>query len=77
MVSQRTQWRRSHPEHPSQHTSQFDAETGDSAHDPAIKANTVRHTILRATQFFECIGKIADGSTDGDTVRLSQRMWDR
>ena len=29
---------------------------------------------VRATQFFEFIGQIADGSTDGDTVRLSPAL---
>jgi uncharacterized protein YbjT (DUF2867 family) len=40
------------------------------AQEAAIKAAAVPFTILRATQFFEFIGRIADGSTDGDTVRL-------
>ena len=29
------------------------------------------YTILRATQFFEFIGRIADSSTEGDTVHLA------
>ena len=29
------------------------------------------YTILRATPFFEFIGRIADSSTEGDTVRLA------
>ena len=40
------------------------------AQEEAIKAATVPSTILRATQFFEFIGRLADSSTDGDTVRL-------
>ena len=40
------------------------------AQEEAIKAATVPSTILRATQFFEFIGRLADASTDGDTVRL-------
>jgi len=36
-----------------------------------VKAGPVPFTILRATQFFEFIGGIADSSTDGDTVRLA------
>jgi uncharacterized protein YbjT (DUF2867 family) len=40
------------------------------AQEAIIKAGTVPYTIVRATQFFEFIGQIADGSTDGDTVRL-------
>ncbi len=44
------------------------------AQETAIKAAPVPYTILRATQFFEFIGSIADGSTDGDTVRLSTAL---
>ncbi len=40
------------------------------AQEKAIKAATVPYTIVRATQFFEFIGSIADGSTEGQTVRL-------
>jgi uncharacterized protein YbjT (DUF2867 family) len=40
------------------------------AQEEAIKAGDVPYTILRATQFFEFIGRIADSSTDGETVRL-------
>jgi uncharacterized protein YbjT (DUF2867 family) len=40
------------------------------AQEEAIKAATVPYTIVRATQFFEFIGRIADSSTDGETVRL-------
>jgi uncharacterized protein YbjT (DUF2867 family) len=40
------------------------------AQEAAIKAGAIPYTIVRATQFFEFIGRIADGSTDGDTVRL-------
>jgi uncharacterized protein YbjT (DUF2867 family) len=40
------------------------------AQEAAVKAATVPYTILRATQFFEFIGRIADSNTDGDTVRL-------
>jgi uncharacterized protein YbjT (DUF2867 family) len=40
------------------------------AQETAIKAANIPYTILRATQFFEFIGRIADGSTDGGTVRL-------
>ena len=35
-----------------------------------MKAATVPYTIVRATQFFEFIGRIADSSADGETVRL-------
>jgi uncharacterized protein YbjT (DUF2867 family) len=40
------------------------------AQEEAVKAGPVPYTILRATPFFEFIGRIADSSTDGDTVRL-------
>ena len=40
------------------------------AQEKAIKAATVPYTIVRATQFFEFIGGIADWSTEGKTVRL-------
>ncbi|TML45442.1 MAG: SDR family oxidoreductase [Actinobacteria bacterium] len=41
------------------------------AQEESVKAGPVPFTILRATQFFEFIGGIADSSTDGDTVRLA------
>ena len=41
------------------------------AQEEAVKAASVPYTILRATQFFEFIGRIADSNTDGDTVRLA------
>jgi uncharacterized protein YbjT (DUF2867 family) len=40
------------------------------AQEEAVKAAAVPYTILRATQFFEFIGRIADSSTDGETVHL-------
>jgi uncharacterized protein YbjT (DUF2867 family) len=40
------------------------------AQEEAIKAATVPYTIVRATQFFEFIGRIADSNTDGQTVRV-------
>lgn len=40
------------------------------AQEEAIKGATVPHTIVRATQFFEFIGRIADSNTDGETVRM-------
>ena len=43
---------------------------GKLAQEEAIKAASVPYTILRATQFFEFIGRIADSGTEGDTVRL-------
>ena len=44
------------------------------AQEAIIKAGAVPYTIVRATQFFEFIGRIADGSSDGDTVRLSPAL---
>ena len=35
-----------------------------------IKQSGLRYSLVRATQFFEFAGGIADTSTDGDTVRL-------
>ena len=35
-----------------------------------VKAGSVPYTILRATQFFEFIGRIIDSSTNGDTIRV-------
>jgi len=40
------------------------------AQEEAIKAGSVPSTILRATQFFEFTGRIADASTDNGTVPL-------
>jgi uncharacterized protein YbjT (DUF2867 family) len=40
------------------------------AQEEMVKAGPVPYTILRATQFFEFIGRLADSSTDGGTVRL-------
>src|SRR5690242_6900205 len=41
------------------------------AQEHLIKASRVPYTILRATQFFEFVGGIADGATTGQTVRVS------
>ena len=40
------------------------------AQEEAIKAATAPYTIVRATQFFEFIGRIADSNADGETVRV-------
>ena len=40
------------------------------AQETVIKNSAVPHTIVRATQFFEFVAKIAEFSTDGDTVRV-------
>ena len=44
------------------------------AQEEVVKAGSLPYTIVRATQFFEFIGRIADSSTDGDTVRLSPAL---
>jgi uncharacterized protein YbjT (DUF2867 family) len=41
-----------------------------AAQEKLIEASGVPYTILRATQFMEFLGGIADSSTDGNTVRL-------
>jgi uncharacterized protein YbjT (DUF2867 family) len=41
------------------------------AQEELIKASRIPYTIVRATQFFEFLGAIAQSSTDGQTVRLS------
>ncbi len=41
------------------------------AQEDLIKASGIPYTIVRATQFFEFLGAIAQSSTDGQTVRLS------
>jgi uncharacterized protein YbjT (DUF2867 family) len=45
-----------------------------AAQEELVKAGPVPYTIVRATQFFEFIGRIADSGTDGDTVRLSPAL---
>jgi uncharacterized protein YbjT (DUF2867 family) len=45
-----------------------------TAQEELVKAGPVPYTIVRATQFFEFIGRIADSSTEGDVVRLSPAL---
>jgi uncharacterized protein YbjT (DUF2867 family) len=40
------------------------------AQENLIKASRIPYTIVRATQFFEFVGSIAQSATDGQTVRL-------
>ena len=40
------------------------------AQEELVKAGPIPYTIVRATQFFEFISRIADSSTEGDTVVL-------
>jgi uncharacterized protein YbjT (DUF2867 family) len=41
------------------------------AQEAAVRAAGIPYTIVRATQFFEFIGRLADSSVDGDTIRLA------
>ena len=41
------------------------------AQEETVRAGAVPYTILRATQFFEFIGRIADSNIDGETVHLA------
>ena len=41
------------------------------AQEAAVRAAGIPYTVVRATQFFEFIGRLADSSVDGDTIRLA------
>jgi uncharacterized protein YbjT (DUF2867 family) len=41
------------------------------AQEETVRTASVPYTILRATQFFEFIGRIADSSSDGETIHLA------
>jgi uncharacterized protein YbjT (DUF2867 family) len=43
---------------------------GKMAQEKLIKASLIPYTIVRATQFFEFVGGIAQAATEGQTVRL-------
>jgi uncharacterized protein YbjT (DUF2867 family) len=45
------------------------------AQEDLIKASSVPYTIVRATQFFEFVGGIAQSATEGQTVRLSGALF--
>ncbi|WP_460916603.1 hypothetical protein [Plantactinospora veratri] len=45
------------------------------AQEGVIAAGPVPYSIVRATQFFEFLGAIADIGTDGDTVRLGPVLF--
>jgi uncharacterized protein YbjT (DUF2867 family) len=45
-----------------------------AAQEELIKAGNVPYTIVRATQFFEFVGAIAQSATDGQTIRLPPAM---
>jgi uncharacterized protein YbjT (DUF2867 family) len=40
------------------------------AQEKLIEGSSIPYSIVHATQFFEFVGRIADGATEGDTVRL-------
>src|SRR5216117_3082166 len=44
------------------------------AQETLIKASPIPYTIVRATQFFEFVGGIAQSATEGQTVRLSPAL---
>jgi uncharacterized protein YbjT (DUF2867 family) len=47
---------------------------GKLAQEKLIAASPIPYTIVRATQFFEFMGAIANSSVDGQTVRLSSAL---
>lgn len=44
------------------------------AQEKLIKASAIPYTIVRATQFFEFVGRIADSATSGQTVRVPSAL---
>ncbi len=44
------------------------------AQEKLIKASSIPYTIVRATQFFEFVGRIADSATNAQTVRLPSAL---
>ena len=45
------------------------------AQEKLIKTSSIPYTILRSTQFFEFVGRIADGATSGQTVHLPSVLF--
>jgi uncharacterized protein YbjT (DUF2867 family) len=45
-----------------------------NAQEQLIRESAIPFTLVRATQFFEFVGRIADSATDGDTVRISSAL---
>lgn len=45
------------------------------AQESLIKASSIPYSIVRATQFFEFVGKVADMSTEGNKVRLPSVLF--
>jgi len=46
-----------------------------AAQEKLIKASPIPYTIVRATQFFEFVGRIADGATSGQSVHLPSVLF--
>ena len=46
-----------------------------AAQEKLIKASPIPYTIVRATQFFEFVGRIADGATGGQSVHLPSVLF--
>jgi uncharacterized protein YbjT (DUF2867 family) len=44
------------------------------AQEAEVEAGSIPYTILRATQFFEFLGQIAEAGAEGDSVRLSSGL---
>jgi uncharacterized protein YbjT (DUF2867 family) len=44
------------------------------AQENLIKSSKIPYTILRSTQFFEFVGRIAQSATDGNIVRMSPAL---
>ena len=45
-----------------------------NAQEQLIREAAIPFSIVRATQFYEFVGRIADSATDGDTVRISSAL---
>lgn len=45
-----------------------------NAQEQRISESAIPFSIVRATQFYEFVGRIADSATDGDTVRISPAL---
>lgn len=45
-----------------------------NAQETMIEASGIPYTIVRATQFYEFVGRIAASATDGDTIRIAPAL---
>ena len=48
---------------------------GRIAQERLIKASSIPYTVVRSTQFFECLGRIAQSGTVGEHVHLSPALF--